>query len=602
MNGIIELPKPKPVEAPEVNGKPQPDALQILDRIGNMLKNNPGSLLPLAYLLNLRGKPYNLSDHFPFEAFFTRIMPRKSVWKCGRQVAKTTGMAASGVLRHACMPYFNSLYVTPLCTQIQRVSSEYFMPFINQSILKGCIIDDQCTQNVFRKTFANYSSMTFSFAFLDAERMRGISGDSLGIDETQDFDYDFIPVIMECLSASKYGIVTYTGTPKTLDNTIEALWQDSSQAEWVTKCSHCNRWNMAALHAQLSKMIGKKGVVCGYCSQSINPRYGHWYHTQPSKASSFVGRHVPQIVMPMHYENPEKWSELLLKMEGRGNYTRNKFVNEVLGESCDSSTSLVSITDIQKASTNGVNNLQAACERLRNCSIRVMSVDWGGGGEEGVSMTAIALLGRNGRTGVIECHYAEKLPLSTTRPDEIRALIEYFRMSGAQFFAHDYGGSGDVREAMLIQAGLPVDRIVGLLYTHSPTRHIIHHRPPQLGEIRGYHALDKTRSLVLQASCLKGGLISLPEYESSKQCTHDMLNLIEERREMPSAGDICLIRRRPKTSDDFAHALNFGSILIWHKEQNWPDISAANNFKLTEEQFRFASPPHIGNRAIHSKM
>ena len=49
-------------------------------------------LLPL--LLNLKGKPYHLDNHFPFEPFFRTRMPRMTLLKTGRQVSKSTSLAS----------------------------------------------------------------------------------------------------------------------------------------------------------------------------------------------------------------------------------------------------------------------------------------------------------------------------------------------------------------------------------------------------------------------------------------------------------------------------------------------------------------------------
>jgi hypothetical protein len=557
--------------------------------------NKLDSLLPLTNLLRLRGKPYSLVDHFPFEPLFRRNLTKRTLYKCGRQVAKSTSIASSGIVRCASQPYLSMLYVTPLSTQIRRLSSLYVKSFINQSLLKPVLVDNHCAQTVYLREFINSSLIHFSFAFLDVERIRGIMADWTNIDEVQDMDYEFIPIILECMSASKLGISFYTGTPKSIDNTIEALWQDSSQAEWATKCTACNYTNVAGANHDLLKMIGKTTVVCAKCSKPIQPRTGRWHHFKEpihDIGGTMFGYHVPQIIMPMHYEDGDKWKELVAKSEGRMNYDRAKFFNEVLGESCDLGLTLVSETDIRKASAGGnKNDFVEACKQFSKCKLRVMGVDWGGGGAEAVSFTVVTLLGLNAGTGKIGCYYCERFPLSLPRDQEISTILDYFRRSGCHYISHDYGGAGDVREAILVQAGMPLDRIVNVAYTVAPKRNIFYWEAPVHGEVRGYFGLDKPRSLVLQAYCIKGGIITLPEYESSKNVTHDLLNLIEERKEVPRASDLVLIRRRPKFADDFAHALNFGCVAIWHKEQRWPDLTVVKNLQLTQEQLQFAKPP-----------
>lgn len=574
------------------------DGVELLSQVKELMSSpkNIDTLLPVSWLLRLRGEAYKLDDHFPFEPLFRRNLPKRTLYKCGRQVAKTTSIAASGVLRCATQSYMNLLYVTPLSTQIRRLSSLYVKPFINQSIMKPILVDQTCAQTVFLREFLNLSLMHFSFAFLDVERIRGIMADWVDIDEVQDMDYDFIPIILECMSASKLGLSCYTGTPKTLDNTIEALWNDSSQAEWVTKCKACNKHSVAGINYDLPKMMGKDTVICAHCSKPIVPRYGHWHHFREPASDAggmMFGYHVPQIVMPMHYESRDKWRELLAKSEGRMNYSKARYFNEVLGESCDSGMTLITETDIVEASKLGgtKNEFMTACRELMKCKLRVMGVDWGGGGAEGTSFTVVTLLGLNVAKQRIDCYYAERLPLSLPRDEEISVILKYFRNSNCHFLSHDYGGSGDVREAMLVQAGLPMDRLVNVMYVTAPKRGIFHWSPPVHGEIRGFFGMDKPRSLVLQASCIKGGLISLPDYESSKDVTRDLLNLLQERKEVPKASDIILIKRRPKFSDDFSHALNYGCAAMWHKEKRWPDLSVVKKLQLSQEQLQFAKPP-----------
>lgn len=576
----------------------KPD-LTNLELLSSQLSRD-ASLIPLTRLLRLRGEAYSLHDHFPFEPMFNVKLPKRTVWKCGRQVAKTTSIASSGVLRCATQPYLSMLYVTPLSTQIRRLSSLYVKPFVTHSFIKRVLIDQKCAQTVFLREFLNSAIMHFSFAFLDLERVRGISCDWIDFDEVQDFDYEFLPIINECMSASKLGISTYTGTPKSLDNTEEALWQDSSQAEWITPCS-CGYSNTANVNADLLKMIGKNTVVCAKCDKPINPRDGYWYHfndprkgaKNPQDVDPMFGYHVPQCVMPMHYENPKKWQELLAKAEGRMNYNKAKYFNEVLGESCDLGLTLVSLTDIKKACAlgNTQNTFEEACRQLQGCKWRVMGIDWGGGGAEATSFTVVTLIGLETGTGRLKCFYCERFPLSLPRDKETEIIIDYFRRSNCHLVAHDYGGSGDVREAILIQAGMPLDRIVNIAYGYVPKRNIFYWNPPIHGQVRGHFILDKPRSLILQAYCIKGGVITLPEYESSKDVTSDLLNLIEERKEVPRASDIVLIKRRPKFPDDFAHSLNLACVTIWHKEQRWPDLKVIKGLQLTQEQLNFAKPP-----------
>ena len=162
-------------------------------------------------------------------------------------VHNSTTLAAQGVIQSSSTSYFKSLFVTPLFEQCRRFSSNYVRPFVLESQIKSAIVDRHCEQSVLQRSFRNKSIMYFSYCLKDADRIRGISADRVTIDECQDIDWDLLPVVLETMSASKWAVMQAAGTPKTLDNTIEYLWNQSSQAEWVTRCTACNYWNIAAM-------------------------------------------------------------------------------------------------------------------------------------------------------------------------------------------------------------------------------------------------------------------------------------------------------------------------------------------------------------------
>ena len=175
-------------------------------------------LLPLC--LNLNGKPYHLHEHFPFSPVFKTTMPRRMLLKTGRQVSKSTSLASHGVVLSNCIPDFKTLYICPLYEQIRRFSNNYVRPFIDRSPVKTMWSGTTTENSVLQRTFKNHSMMIFSFALLDADRIRGVSADKVAIDEVQDMDPDHLPIIGETMSHSDWGIHQYTGTPKSLDNPI----------------------------------------------------------------------------------------------------------------------------------------------------------------------------------------------------------------------------------------------------------------------------------------------------------------------------------------------------------------------------------------------
>ena len=277
-----------------------PSALeQVRDRI---LKSPDTAKLAAALpLFRVKGKPFTLEDHFFFKPLFRIDFPRRGVYKCARQVGKTLNMSASKLTRSLAIPYYNTLFVCPRFEQIKRISNSYVKPLVISSPVRDLLIDTKLIrdQSVLQRTFRNGSTHFYSFAFLDAERIRSIAANEIAIDEVQDIIWDHIPVIAETLSGSKrWRQQLFTGTPKTLDNTIEKLWRQSSMGEWVIKCTACNHWNIACVEHDLIKMIGKRTICCAKCERPIEPREGGWAFSFEERNSTFVGYHIPQIVHP----------------------------------------------------------------------------------------------------------------------------------------------------------------------------------------------------------------------------------------------------------------------------------------------------------------
>ena len=172
------------ITADKVAGRKQSNVDRIvqirkLAQQGGMHTLEP--LLPLC--LTLQGEPYELSDHFPFSPVFHTTMPASLVLKTGRQVSKSTSLASHGVMLANCIPFFRTLYVTPLYEQIRRFSNNYVRPFIDRSPIKPLWSGTSTENSVLQRSFKNLSMMIFSFALMDADRVRGISADKVAIDD-----------------------------------------------------------------------------------------------------------------------------------------------------------------------------------------------------------------------------------------------------------------------------------------------------------------------------------------------------------------------------------------------------------------------------------
>lgn len=572
--------------------------LKFADELRNHTLTTLAPLLPL--LFNLRGKPYSLRNHFPFEPFFKLNMPQRIVLCTGRQVSKSTSLAAQGVALSNCIPYFNTLYVTPQFELTRRFSSNYVRAFIDQSPVKKLWTGSSTENSVLQRSFRNNSKMVFSFALLDADRTRGIPADKIVYDEVQDMDPDFIPIINETISASGWKIEQYAGTPKTLDGTLETLFQDSSMAEWLIKCHACGYWNVPGLDHDLLDMIGddqddiseaNPGIVCANCKRKgirspVNPREGRWVHAKPEMAYEFAGYHVPQMIMPMHYADPKAWRLLVGKSRGLHNTPLHVFYNECCGESFDFGAKLVTQTDLKGASVLHENTEEAAVQVLDNYVERILAVDWGGGGEQEVSFTTLAVMGLlpNGNIDVI---YGVRSLTPNDPLVEARLILKAVGKFRCTHIVHDYSGAGSLREQFLANSGFPYGRLIPIAYIRAASGPIMRHIEATELHPRDHYRVDKTRSLLLTCNQLRTKKLRFFRYDHKGQgnpgLLHDFLALIEDKASTRTGSDSYTIIRKPKHPDDFAQAVNIGCCALWYKTQRWPNVAELSGIAAPQD-------------------
>ncbi len=549
------------------------------------------SLHPLLSIFRMGSGPMNLRTHFQIQPMYNVRTAKRTVWKCGRQCGKSFGIASRGILRAGLTPDYHLLFVQPRFDQIKRFSQTIVKPLLRSCALRDALVGPECEQNVLTKEFANGSRFHLEFVFSSPDRARGLSGMAeLNVDECQDVDFTFLPVLQETMSATiHYGLSVFTGTPKTTDGTLEVLWQDSSMAEWVIPCSRCKKLNVPAIDHDLLKMLGKKGLICAKCGRPVDARDGWYEHTFPDRIASFTGYHISQPVHPLHYAIPAKWQDLMLKLK---TYDKARFYNEVLGESCDESVKLLTKADIIQAANFSDNDVAKSAASAREYEMIVMGVDWSGGGELSHSFTAVSICGIKPGGDTIDCIYCTRLPHGVQPIEEARLLAQLANLFNAAYIAHDYTGAGYLREAMLVQAGIPTGHFTPFTYVVHPAKSVITWNAAT-GGARASYSIDKARSLMVLCAMIKARKVTLPQWEYAGEVLSDLLALVESPREMERGNILFLITSKPKTPDDFAHALNFACSALWHARQAYPNLAEAARFTIPADQLAMVDPGSI---------
>lgn len=375
---------------------------------------------------------------------------KRTLYKCGRQVEKST------LLGNKCLAYcciinaFNVLYVSPTNQQTKTFSQDRLKEPIETSDVLKSWTTTKLSDNIFQKKFINRSQITLRYAYHNADRTRGIPADLVLIDELQDVITDNIPVIEQCASHSMFKVFIYSGTPKSFDNPIEHYWTNfSTQNEWVVPCDRHGVpsdpstwfWNILG-----EDNIGKKGLICSKCGEIINAMRpeAQWASMNPEVRKKltepYESYRIPQLMVPWL-----KWSEIL---DSYTTYSRQKFFNEVLGMSYDSGTRPLTRQDVIDNCSSDVVMSQEGLSRIRSKMSGGMEIfagiDWGTG-ENTFSVMALGTY-LDGRFTIFYIHRFEGQEIEPlVQLDLIEKLIHYWdvRLVGV-----DYGGGFDRNDAL----------------------------------------------------------------------------------------------------------------------------------------------------------
>lgn len=547
------------------------------DAYDKIRKGQLKTLIPFLCLFRLNGKPMDLKLHYQFAPMFNTVQSAHSVYMCGRQLGKSYSISADIAMRNMLIPYYHTVLIQPRADQIQRLINTVYRPILSSCPIKTMFIQSTELTKMALREFKNGSMCYAEHMFESPDRVRGISGSaSVTYDESQDIEYEFLDIGNEMMSASIFwGFARYTGTPKTTDTTLALLWNRSSQAEWVIRCEHCNKFNIPNPEQDLLKMIGKRGPVCAKCGQPVFPKNGGYVHARPERQLSFPGYHISQTVHPLHILSQAKWNRLLDKIE---NYAPLALYNEVFGWPYDAATSPLTMSDLQKATHDISVQRPADVRGLKHLySYITVAVDWSGGSMVSDSYTAYAVLGLRRDSDLIDVLYGKRIKHGVTPTDEANEIMDWIRGTGADAFTYDNGGAGFARLEIMNHQGLretPGLVVIPINYVRPRAGDVMVPHTGMRESDLYYYTLDKSRSLAITVMSIKATRVRVPKFAETdeKAFQRDLLALREDPRKSMGNETVVLIVKKPGVPDDFAHAVNFGCSQIWDHFGAYPKI------------------------------
>lgn len=470
------------------------------------------------------------------------------------------------ILAMTCLiPHFKVLYVSPSAAQTKEFSKTRIKEMLDICPDLRVWFPQHLTDNVFEKRAINLSKIVLRYAFLNADRTRGLSSDLVALDEIQDFILDNIPVIEETASHSPYRYFLYSGTPKSLDNPIEHYWSNfSTQNEWAVPCERHGtpkvpgswHWNILG-----EANIGRKGLICDKCGGRIDAQHpmAQWVRTgsPDPELSIYEGFRIPQLMVPWI-----GWKDLLTKYN---DYPRAQFFNEVLGRSFDNGQRPLTQDDLIRNCDPEMRMSPEDVKEWHNIMRGIPlygGIDWG---QDSANSHTVMFVGGyyRGKFRVIFAHRftgAESDPKNQL--PKIMRIIDTFKL---QRVGVDHGGGFWPNAELLRKYGS--GRITRFQYS-SPNvfmrwdgrlgRYIIHR--------------SEVMSAVFNA-IKRGGVFVFPAWKDFQTpFAADMLSIYSEyndRRHMTQ------YKRSPNNTDDSFHSMLY-MFLASMLDQPRPDVFVPN--------------------------
>lgn len=470
---------------------------------------------------------------------------RRTLLMCGRQVEKSTTLGNKSFAYACLIPHFKVIYVSPSSTQTKEFSKTRLKETMETCPVIKAWFPERLTDNVFEKMSINRSKITLRYAFLNADRVRGLSGDMIEIDEFQDIILDNIPVIEESASHSPFKFFSYSGTPKSLDNPMQYYWDTySTQNEWAVPCeAHGTPKNPGSWHWNIlgEKNIGVNYLICDRCGRQINPLHprAQWVQTgkPDERYETFEGYRIPQLMVPWI-----EWSNIITKHK---QYPRAKFFNEVLGQSFDSGQRPLTREDVvdncdskMKLTPDYVKELQ---QRLLSSHIYA-GIDWG---QDSTNSYTVIALGAY-IDGFFRIFFLHRFTGPESEPkvqiEKIKRIIKSFnvRRAGA-----DYGGGFWPNDELLRTYG---SRRI-LRYQYSSPRTFV-----KWDERLGRFLVHKSEVMSAIFNAIKRrSVFRFPRWKDfSTPYATDMLAIFSEYNEKSRMTEY---KKSPNTTDDTMHAI-----------------------------------------------
>jgi len=409
----------------------------------------PSALVQKLFMLH--GEPFSIADYPYLKAIYDTPANEVGLFTA-RQIAKSTTLASKTVMEAVVdPPGGHQVIVMPLQDQAYVFSTQRLRDFIQDSpiIKDGFFTGPNVVDQMLRKVFSHGTMISLGYAQRTADRLRGRSAGRIKFDEVQDIFPEVIPIVKEMAFRAKNPSYWYCGTPKTLNNHMEAMRNRSTANEWAVKCQTggCGKWNLN-WH---EKNVGDTGVVCEFCQKPINTNLGQWVQSRRMDLErgkdakiTMESFRIPQLIVKPIMDHPFKWRELLDKVR---DYPTEQLYNEVFGLPFDSGQQPITLTQLIKCCIPGRRNRMPNPGDISIPPL-CMGVDWAFVGEN--SYTFVVVGAWNPFPHVFDVYYWKIFTgQETDSLFQIEWITQLVRRHNVKLVGADWG-AGHVQNLQLI--------------------------------------------------------------------------------------------------------------------------------------------------------
>lgn len=478
-------------------------------------------------LIDFNGRPY-------LPAIYG-VTERNLVLRCSRQVEKSTLLANTIVYKACIHAGIQILFVCPRQQQARNFSRDRLLTTIDQSPLIRRLLLGKSRRRppVMNIEFQNGSRIYHRAAYKSADACRGLSADLLLVDEFQDIAPGHLPVLQETLSHAKAGRTILVGTPKTIENPLEAMFSQSTAREWLLPCDRCR------LPIALDeRCLGSVSIVCPHCQSPLDPKRGRWFARNPA-ARWGEGFWVNHLMVP--------WIEYDDILERQRSYDLVRFKNEALGLPSTTGDQVVTRAELE-ACCGGTRMAKELANIPPEFHHQLMAgIDWGGGGTSR-TVIVIGFMRRDFRFQICRLERFDSHDDPGYVLDQLAQRCQQFQV---RVIATDGGGNGNVQNRLLVDRLRGFPNLYAIYYSQTD------HEPRQDGALWKW-TVNRTATIGVLFSRIKRQALSFP-------CSADCGSFLDEFAcEIAEYDDINRTTKYTHPSpqqDDALHATNYALLV-----------------------------------------